>query len=249
LTDDNSRTSFLEVLLYPVRNFGGAIFLTGVPAVVTLTQCIGTIGRRDARIYLALLAALVTASYLYRVLESVVSGEQEPPGIAPEDWDSAWQELAHYLGGLFVAYLPVWFLLVNSIFQRDGYLAREKILWMLGGSVVAGTAYFPMALLLNGFTQRIGTAFNFGVGFRSIWKMGSDYVFCAFYFLIGNAGWVLLQIFWVAGTPRGLNSARITAASMTALFGLYVAVLQMRALGRAYRKHHDALGWTLGEEA
>jgi hypothetical protein len=241
--------SFFEIVSYPVRNFGGAVFLTAVPAIVTVMQCVSHSGRRDPRIYLFLLAALVTASYLYRILESVVSGEQEPPGIAPEDWDAAWQELAHYLGGLFVAYLPVWFLLVNAIFQREGYLAREEIRLALGGALVAGTAYFPMALLLNGFTQRIGTAFNFGVGFRSIGKMGLDYGFCAFYFLIGNAGWVLLQIFWVAGTPRGWNSARITAAFMTTLFGLYVGVLQMRALGKAYRKHHDALGWTLGEEA
>jgi hypothetical protein len=36
---------------------------------------------------------------------------------------------------------------------------------------------------------------------------------------------------------------------VTTFVGLYLALLQMRALGKAYRRHYDALGWSLGSEA
>src|SRR5262249_43123900 len=157
-----------------------------------------------------------------------------------------WEDLIHYLGGLLVAYLPVWILLLYAVFEQKGHLQRKEFQTAIGVCLLLGTAYLPMALLLNGFTQRFATAFNFGVGFRGIRIMGAAYVLCCFYFLAGHAAWLMMQVLWVSPTPPGLNSARAGAAAVTAFVGLYLSLLQMRALGKAYRRHYDALGWSLG---
>jgi len=204
-------------------------------------------GRKNPRIYLFVFAALLTASYLYRVVNEVVEGSDRAPKLRPDEWEDAWVDLLHYGGGLFVAFLPVWVLLLYSLVEQKGHLERKDFQVALGVCLVLGTAYLPMALLMNGFTQEFATAFNFGIGFRSIRAMGADYALCCIYFLAGHAAWILLEGFWVFQTPSGWNSSRLTAAAVTSLFGLYCSVLQMRALGAAYRKHHDALGWSLGK--
>ena len=241
--------SFAQILFFPLRRLGAVAFLAAGTAVVTFCECLGPLRGRDARVYLLPIAATLIARYLYRVLEETVTGSDAPPGIAPEDWDDAWEDLVHYLGGLLVAFLPVWILLVYALFEQKGHLHRKEFQTALGVCLLLGTAYLPMALLLNGFTQRFATAFNFGVGFRGIRIMGADYALCSVLFLAGYASWLLLQYCWVSTTPPGFNGARASAAAVTTVVGLYLGVLQMRALGKAYRRHHDALGWSLGSEA
>jgi uncharacterized membrane protein len=240
--------AFFGILFFPVSSLGGMAFLASGMALITLSQSLVSTGGRDARVYLLALAGVLIASFLYRILEETVSGSDRAPSLQPDDWGDSWLELVHYLGGVAIAFLPVWILLVYSVFEQKRDLEREDFRILIGVFVLLGTLYLPMALLLNGFTQRFSTAFNFGVGFRAIRKMGADYPFCCLYFLATHAAWVILEMFWVATTPRGFNAARVSAASGTALLGLYLSVLQMRALGKAYRKHQDSLGWSLESE-
>jgi len=241
--------SFGRSLFYPVSSWGGVFFLAACTTLHTLSRALPDTGRKNPKPYLFVFAALLTASYLYRVVNEIVEGNERTPKLRPDAWEDAWVDLLHYCGGLLVAFLPVWVLLLYSLVEQKGHLERRDFQVALGVCLVAGTAYLPMALLMNGFTQEFATAFNLGIGFRSIRTMGADYALCCLYFLAGHAAWVLLEGFWVAQTPKGWATSRVTAAAVTALFGLYVSVLQMRALGLAYRKHHAALGWSLGRGA
>jgi hypothetical protein len=245
----SSPREFWRVLFFPLSSRGGAIFLTVCTGLLTAGQSMAPFRRRDPGVYFFIFAAILAASYLYRVADETVSGNPRAPNFKPDDWEDAWLDLGHYLGGLLIAFLPVWFMLVYALLQQKDHLDRREFQVALGVCAVIGTAYLPIALLLNGFAQRFLTAFNFGVGFRAIRTMGADYAFVSLYFLVGHAAWVLLYAFWVQETPRGWNGARVTASALTVLFGLYVSVLQMRALGKTYAKHHDALGWTLGKDA
>jgi hypothetical protein len=238
-----------RALSYPVSSWGGVFFLASCTALHTLSRALPVTGRKNPRIYLFVFAALLTASYLYRVVNEVVEGKERAPRLRPDAWEDAWLDLLHYCGGLLVAFLPVWVLLLYSFVEQRGHLERQDFRAALVVCLFLGTAYLPMALLMNGFTQEFATAFNLGIGFRSIRTMGADYAACCIYFLAGHAAWLLLEAVWVAQTPPGWNSARVTAAAVTSLFGLYVFVLQMRVLGLAYRRHHDALGWSLGKGA
>ena len=181
-------------------------------------------------------------------MEETVGGSDRTPKLWPVDWDDAWQDLLHFLGGVVVAFLPVLILLFYAMSEEKGHLGRPRFQALLGGLLVVGTLYFPMALLLNGFTQRFGTAFNLGVGFRAIRTMGLDYALCCVYFLLAHGAWILLELFYVGATERGLNAPRVTASALTSLLGLTLSMLQMRALGLIYRRHQERLGWSLGEE-
>ena len=246
---NDPQASFSRIIFFPLSSRGGAVFLTFCTGLLTLALSLGPIGRKDARLYLFAAAAIVAASYLYRVTEETVTGSERAPGIQVEDWDEAGLDLMRYLGGLLVAFLPISCLLLYALMEQGEHLEKRDFQAALGICFLLGTAYLPMALLLNGFTQRFGTAFNLGVGLRGIRTMGADYAFVCIYFLTGNAAWCLLYGYWVGQTPAGINSARLTASAVTSCFALYVSVLQMRALGKMYRKHHDALGWTLGQDA
>jgi hypothetical protein len=243
------KPSFLAVLFFPLSSRGGAIFLTVCTGLLTAGQSMTPLRRRDPAAYLFVIAAILAASYLYRVADETVSGNRQAPNFKPDEWEDAWLDLGHYLGGLLIAFLPVWFMLLYALVQQKDHLDRREFQVALGACVVIATAYLPIALLLNGFAQRFLTAFNFGVGFRAIRTMGADYAFVSLYFLVGHAAWVLLYAFWVLETPSGWNGARAAATAVTTFFGLYISILQMRALGRSYAKHHDALGWTLGKDA
>jgi len=242
-------SSFARIFFFPLSSRGGAVFLAVGTGLLTLALTLGPVRRRDPRLYLFAAAAVIVASYLYRVTEETVTGSERAPGFQPDDWEEAGHDLMRYLGGLLVAFLPVWFLLVYALMEQRDHLEQRDFRTALGVCVLVGTAYLPMALLLNGFTLRFATAFNLGVGLRGIRTMGADYAFVCIYFLIGHAAWGLLYRYWVRETPAGLNSARLTAAALTACVALYLSVLQMRALGKMYRKHHAALGWTLGNDA
>jgi len=241
--------SFLKIFVYPFSSVGGAGFLLAGTAALTLTHSLRTGLRRDPTLYLLILSGLLIASYLYRIVEETVTGNDRPPGLKPEDWEDSWHDLLHYLGGIVVAFLPVLILILYAWTEQEGHLGRPRFQALLGGLLVLGTLYFPMALLLNGFSQKFATAFNFAVGFRGIRAMGSDYALCCIFFLLAHAAWILLEITWVGSTPRGLNASRIGTSAVTSLTGLYLSMLQMRALGLIYRKHQERLGWSLGEDA
>lgn len=246
---DDSRPpfeSFLGIFVYPFSGARGVGFLLGGTAALTLTQSLRPGLRRDAAPYLLTLSALLIASYLYRIVEETVAGNRRPPSLLSEDLEDSWHDLLHYLGGILVAFLPVLILLFYALSEQKDPLGQPGFQALIAGLFVLGTLYFPMALLLNGFTQRFATAFNFGVGLRGIRTMGLDYAVCCLFFLLAHATWIILEIYWVGKTPRGLNGSRMGTSAVTSLIGLYLSVLQMRALGLLYRKHQERLGWTLG---
>ncbi len=240
--------SSLGIFVYPFSGAGGVGFLLSGTAALTLTQSLRTGLHRDPTLYLLIVSALLIASYLYRIVEETVAGEDRPPRLLPEDLEDTWHDLLHYLGGVLVAFLPVLTLLAYAFSEQKDHLGHPGFQLLLGGLLVLGTLYFPMALLLNGFSQKFSTAFNFGVGLRGIRTMGLDYAVGCVYFLLAHAAWILLEIYWVGPTPRGLNGSRMGTSAVTSFAGLYLSVLQMRALGLIYRKHQERLGWSLGED-
>ena len=68
-----------------------------------------------------------------------------------------------------------------------GLLLVEAPLEAVGATVLAGTLYFPMALLLLGFTGDWRAGFNLPLGIRSMGRLGADYAVCVALFL-GTAG-------------------------------------------------------------
>jgi hypothetical protein len=241
--------SFLGAFTYPFRSPGGWGFLLAGTAALTLTHGLRTGLHRDPTLYLLALSALLIASYLYRIVEETVTGNDRPPSLQPEVWEDAGHDLLHYAGGVLVAFLPVLILLFYAMSEQRGHLGQPRFQALLGGLLFLGTLYFPMALLLNGFSQRFATAFNLSVGFRGILTMGCDYALCSVFFLLAHGTWILLEILWVGETPRGLNGARMGTSAVTSLIGLYLSVVQMRALGLLYRKHQERLRWSLGADA
>ena len=229
--------SFLKAFVYPLRSLGGWAFLFSGTAILTLTNSLRTGLHRDASPYLLVLSALLIAGYLYQIVEETVGGNKRPPSLHPEGWEDS------------VAFLPVLLLFFYAMSEQKGHLDEPRFQILLAALLFLGTLYFPMALLLNGFSQRFATAFNLSVGFRGIRTMGGDYALCSGFFLLAHGTWILLEIWWVGATPRGLNGARMETSAITSFVGLYLSVVQMRALGLLYRKHQERLGWSLGPDA
>ena len=236
-------------LLYPVASTRGISFILAATALLIVGRSFPAGLRRNPGLYILLLATVLIASYLYRVVEDTVIGRERPPRLKPDDWEDAWRDLLHTLGGCVIAFLPVFSLLLFALVKQANHLREEWFQLLLVACLFVGTLYYPMALLLNGFTQRFATAFNFGVGFRGIRTMGVDYFICCLFFLATHGSWILLEVYWVGTTPSGWNGARLVASAVSAFAGLYLSVMQMRALGLLYRKHQERLGWSIGKDA
>ena len=237
------------IVLYPFRNAAGWGFLFGCTTFLALAHGLRTGLRRDASLYLLTFSIPLIVSYLYRIVEETVGENERPPDLVPEEWQDCLSELMHYVGAIVVAFLPILILLFYALSEEGRPLKQARFQAILAGLLFFGTLYFPMALLLNGFSRRFSTAFNFSVGVRGIGIMGWRYAACCLPFLASHAAWILLEIFYVGSTPRGLNAARLTSGAVTSFIGLYLSAVQMRTLGLLYRKYQTRLGWSLGSDA
>ena len=211
----------------------------------------GRHGRRGAGVVIFAFAFLVACavSWLFGIVRRTTHpDDRRPETLANEiDKDDAWEDLLQFLGAFAVAYLPLLGLLGYAL-ARDGRPFRDLEFGVaLAATALVGSVYFPMALLLLGFSGKWQAAFNFPLGLRSMRRLGGGYAATVALFLAAAGLSCLLEVGWAARTAP-LTSEGWLARTTTSLAEVYLSAVAMRALGRLYVARGDRLGWVTREE-
>jgi hypothetical protein len=228
-----------QVIFYPVQD-GQSVFIL-ISCAISMT--IGSIfagAMGGIGIAAALLFFGVVFGYLWTVLHGSGMGEKHTRGwpdlTNPEEFGQAVGQ--YYLTVLF-CFAPA---IAVMIFRPLGdELPPNAVAAVLLAFI--GMLYFPMALMLSGFTHSAWEALNFPSGLRSIAKMPMDYLICLA-FLVGSgiaivAGQVVIRVVFLnASLP-----VEIVVSLVVQTASVYLMIVQMRTVGLLYYAREKDLGW------
>lgn len=211
----------------------------------------GLQARRGAGVVIFAFAFLVACgvSWLFGIVRRTTHPDDlRPESFAAEiDKDDAWEDLLQFLGAFAVAYLPLLGFLGYALAQDGRPFGEREFQVALATTAVAGSAYFPMALLLLGYTGQWQAAFNVPLGLRGMGRLGAGYAVVVALFLAAAGLACLLEVGW-AGRTAALTTDGWIARTSTSLVELYLAAVAMRALGLLYVARGGRLGWVSREE-
>lgn len=124
--------------------------------------------------------------------------------------------------------------------------ALAKGLFFLLGSIalfILGVLYYPMALMLAGFTHSAGELFNLPAAVRSIMKISGDYLICLGFF-IGSYILVAVVVIVLNVAAGGLPwPVRFGVVFVGWSINTYLFIVQMRTAGLLYYAREKDLGW------
>lgn len=117
--------------------------------------------------------------------------------------------------------------------------------WALGGIGLGllGVCYYPMALMLAGFTHDSMQIFNLPSAIRSIAKIPGDYMICLGFFVGSYILVVAIEIFLEAVAASAPIPLWITLLIFSRVIDTYLVIVQMRTVGLLYYAREKDLGW------
>lgn len=228
-----------QVIFFPVQD-GLSVFILITCAVSMTIGSIFTWAMGGIGIAAALIFFGIVFGYLWTVMHASGMGEKHTRGwpdmANPEEFGAAIGQ--YYLVSL-ICFAPA---LAVLYFQPLGEDEVTNLLAAIGVALI-GVLYYPMALMLAGFTHSAGEALNFPSGFRSIGKMPVDYLVCLGFIIFTEivviVGQVLIQVtFAEAPIPM-----RILLGFMIQTASVYLLIMKMRAVGLLYYAREKDLGW------
>ena len=187
-------------------------------------------------------------SWLFSVVRRATHPEDRRPETVDREIDlaDAGTNLLQFLGAAAAAYLPLAGFVAYALSRDVRLFGQPDFRGALAALAASGTIYFPMALLLLGYTGHWAAPFNLPLGLRSMGRLGAGYVLCVALFLAAAAAAAVLELGVVRQLPA-LTAAGWVARTATSLAELYAAAIAMRALGLLYMARGDRLGWIARE--
>jgi hypothetical protein len=182
------------------------------------------------------------AQWLWEILTSTAQGRHVAPG-AP--LSGPVHELVgnffRFFGALVVAFAPA-AIYSAVLFCNDsppgGPAGAGAALLAL-----AGMLYYPMALLLIGFSERWSEALHLVFAVRSIRRIGWDYLLCCIFFFVTFGVSTAVEA-GIAVLPGGAGfEVRFLARFAAVFVEVLLYAIQMRAVGLVYLANKDKLGW------
>lgn len=230
-----------QVIFYPVQDAMSAMILICCSLIFAVASVLAS---RAGVLGLAAAAAIsgYAFAYLWTVVASSGVGEKRSPGWP--DFTDVWE-----LFGAFGQWVMVWVaclgpalvLLIYGV-TRDGGLGVVIPIGVIGLALL-GMAYYPMALMLAGFTHDMWQVFNFPSGYRTILRMPGDYLICLGFFLSGYLAVVVIELALIYVADRMPLAPWIVIMAMCRVLGTYLLIVQMRAAGLLYYSREKDLGW------
>ena len=240
----NFFVSLPGVFIYPFVGKGIWILFTGIftLTIMTLMDFILLVGTGVKYFIWAYFWA-----YAVKIVNSSADAEKEPP-----HWPDVTNFMSDIGGPLFrvigvgiICYLPAviyggWVVRslvesgdINNLFNFSETPSLEVIIFF--GLILAGSAYYPMAILATSMSGRLISANPLTI-IPSIFKTFIDYFICLIVFLIV----VFIRAF--AERVMVLPIPLLGAAIYNAL-ALYFIMVEMRLLGLLYNANADRLNW------
>ncbi len=224
---------------YPFSTPGARIFLA---ITVPLYAVCRAVPIYPFNLFGQLILGGYIAQWLWEILASTAQGRHEAPG-AP--LSGHLHELIgnffRFFGAFAVAFGPA-ALLSSVLWWND--VPRESPLAAVSALLaLAGLFYYPMALLLIGFSERWSAALHLPFALRSIWSIRRDYLLCCVFFLVTFGVSTAIET-GVAALPSDLHFLLHFGARLAAgVVEVALYAIQMRAVGLVYLANRDRLGW------
>jgi hypothetical protein len=243
-----SEAAYLRALAgafaWPLRHPARLCLLGGLGALMGLLRALPWSG---PGLYAGLgygAAAGVAVSWLFAVTRRATHPvDRHPPTPERElELGDVGSDFLQFLLATAAAYLPLAGFIVYAELYEGQPFEDADFRVALAALGVAGTIYFPMAVLLLGFSGAGAAAFNLPLGLRSMGRLGADYGLCVACFLAAAGIAAALELGWVRHTPP-LSRVGWLARSWTSIVELYLAAVGMRALGLLYLHGGERLGW------
>jgi hypothetical protein len=230
-----------QVIFYPVQDGLSVFILVCCGLALALGDLLigyaGILGLSAAVVFWG-----VAFGYFWSVLHASGMGEKHTRG---------WPDLADpsQLGtavGMYIVvslfcFLPSLAPILIPLINGD-----ELTLAHFGGAILLGllgVAYYPMALMIAGFTQDATQLFNVAAGARSIAKIAGDYLICLGFFIATYIALIAIRI----GLNVVKSSGNVPMIIVLTLFASvvygYFVIVQMRAAGLLYYSREKDLGW------
>jgi len=232
-----------QVIFYPVQN-GMAVFILIVCTFLItaghlMLAWAGFMGYAAAVILWG-----VAYAYFWSVLHSSGMGEKETRGWPDfSDPGSLGTAVGQYFMVNVVCFGPAVLMLYYPLF----FDSIPGLLNLVGAIVLffAGVVYYPMALMLAGFTHSVGEMLNLPAAIRSIFKIPMDYLICLAFFV---GSYILVVIILVIlGATSASATTPLPLKILLTLFGqfinTYLFIVQMRTAGLLYYAREKDLGW------
>ncbi|HEX7897854.1 MAG TPA: hypothetical protein VF950_08850 [Planctomycetota bacterium] len=247
---DPATPSLVTALRYPFTRGSAVAFLALLAPVWGAVRALGMslidgLGERilgHGGVFLGVLLMALFGGYaavwLWDILETTAAGSDAPPSTPwPGEFWEWGRPFARFVAAFATAFAPA-------------LLAR----WLLGvdapwkgaissGLALAGMAYYPMAILLVGFSADWTGALRLPTAFRSIRVLGSDYALCCVFIGV-SFGLSTAVEFGVAAVWTHVGPWPGLAGTIVAVFlELALYAIHMRAIGLVYRARRKDLGW------
>jgi hypothetical protein len=221
--------------LYPFSSGGSILFLALMAPLWGLLRSSGL------GVGLIVIGGYV-ATWLWDILSTTAAGKHEaPPAPVPSDpWEMC-GSFFRFFGALLVAFAPA-AIAAAALYAND--IPKDSPLNAFTAALsVAGILYYPMALLLIGFSERWAGSLHLVFAVRSILLIRRDYLLCCAFFAVTFGVSAGLELA-VAALPHELGFG-VKAAAYTASMFLELALyaVQMRAAGLLYLANKGRLAW------
>lgn len=235
---------------YPFSSLGSVLFLASAAPMWGLIRSLAgsmIAGLGEAilgmgGIFLGILMLALFGGYiavwLWDVLADTAQGSDAPPSMPwPGDFAGYVQGALQFALAFAAAFGPA--LAVQGALGVDTEWKRA----LAGVLALAGTAYYPMALLLAGFGSNWTGPFRLPTGLRAIRVLGRDYALCVVLVAVSlgltTALELAVELVWMRIGPWQGLAVRIVAVFLE----LAVYAAHMRAVGLVFRAHRKELGW------
>lgn len=235
---------------YPFRSGGSVLFLILMAPVWGLVRLLGMVmifGIGESLlgmggILMGVLPISLVGGYisvwLWEILESTAQGSDRPPSTPwPGEYWEFGKPFVRFVVAFGTAFLPA--ILARSLLGTE----QDWRGGLCGLLALAGMVYYPVSMLLVGFSGSWTGAFRLPTALRSMRILGADYALCCVFIAVSfglsaAAEYGAFACYLRFGTAAGLF------ISMTAVF-LEVAIfaVHMRAIGLMYRARQRDLGW------
>jgi hypothetical protein len=235
LTPEPDVPGLATAFVYPFSSGGSILFLAVMASLWGLARTWG------GWFGLLFIGGYI-ATWLWDILSTTAMAQHKaPPAPAPTDLLELAGSFLRFVGALLVSFAPA-AIAAATLYAYD--VPQDSPLNAITAALaVAGLLYYPMALLLIGFSERWVGSLHAVFAVRSMFVLGRDYLSCCVFVLVTFGVSSGLEVA-VAVLPPGLPFAAIAGAHAAAVFvELALYAVQMRAVGLLYLANKDRLGW------
>lgn len=228
-----------SAVAYPFTSLGSFLFLVFMAPIWAFMRAwpsamFGCVGHLVVGGYMA--------TWLWDILSTTAAGKHKAPGapLVTDVWEMA-GAFFRFLGALLVAFAPA-AVAAGALYASDVPRQHPANLATVA-LLVAGVLYYPMALLLIGFSERWVGSLHVIFGVKSALLIGRDYLLCCVFFVVTFGTSTAIEAAIALLPSRVDLSLRLLAHGAGVFVELALYAIQMRAVGLLYLAHKERLGW------